>query len=212
MSALPRTAPTANHCSRPSLNSPSHRANLLNPEFDVAGIGVFVDADGWVWTTHVFVALPPTTTTTTTTTPTTTTSTIAVTTTTAVATTVTTTTTTVVSTTAATTTTTVAITTPVASPSDTTTSSTTAAVVAGVPDPTTTTDATGQTPPTTVGAGDDAPMSAGIDRSGSAAARADALPARTCPPGSCGWGPLFVVVLGLAGVALVGLVLWAVRL
>jgi hypothetical protein len=86
-----------------------------------------------------------------------------------------------------------------------------------VPDPTTTTttDTPGQTPPTTSGVADDEPMpaAAGVDRSGSAAvARADALPARTCPPGSCGWGPLFVIVLGLAGVAIVGLVLWAIRL
>jgi hypothetical protein len=35
--------------------SPNHRANLLNPAFDTAGIGVLIDATDTMWTTHVFV-------------------------------------------------------------------------------------------------------------------------------------------------------------
>ena len=60
--------------------SPGHRDVLLNPIFDIVGIGVIIDAGDTIWTTHVFVqtsnpppattttqpAPPPTTTTTTT--------------------------------------------------------------------------------------------------------------------------------------------------
>ncbi len=52
--------------------SPGHRDALLNPIFDLAGIGVIIDAEDTIWTTHVFVQTsspPPTTTTTTTTQP-----------------------------------------------------------------------------------------------------------------------------------------------
>jgi len=53
--------------------SPGHRDALLNPIFDLAGIGVITDAEDTIWTTHVFVQtsnpLPTTTTTTTTTQP-----------------------------------------------------------------------------------------------------------------------------------------------
>lgn len=67
--------------------SPGHRDALLNPIFDLAGIGVIIDAEDTIWTTHVFVQTsnpppttttqpaPPTTTTTTTTAPTATTTT-----------------------------------------------------------------------------------------------------------------------------------------
>ncbi len=49
--------------------SPGHRDALLNPIFDLVGIGVIIDAEDTLWTTHVFVQTsspPPTTTTTTT--------------------------------------------------------------------------------------------------------------------------------------------------
>ncbi len=36
------------------MNSPGHRANLMNPAFDNAAIGVVVDSSGTTWTTHVF--------------------------------------------------------------------------------------------------------------------------------------------------------------
>ncbi len=36
------------------MGSPGHRANLLNSAFDSVGVGVFVDAAGVTWTTHVF--------------------------------------------------------------------------------------------------------------------------------------------------------------
>jgi len=36
------------------LNSPGHRANLLDPNVDEIGIGVHVDADGSVWITQNF--------------------------------------------------------------------------------------------------------------------------------------------------------------
>jgi len=48
--------------------SPGHRDILLNPIFDVVGIGVIIDAEDAIWTTHVFVQTsnpPPATTTTT---------------------------------------------------------------------------------------------------------------------------------------------------
>ncbi len=51
--------------------SPHHKENLLNPAFQYAGIGDFVDSNGTLWTTHVFLqrqttstTQPPTTTTT----------------------------------------------------------------------------------------------------------------------------------------------------
>jgi len=111
--------------------SPNHQANLLNPIFDTAGIGVIVDGSDTIWTTHVFVqtagssppttTLPPTTTSTTTTTPATTTTTQVVATTSATTTTpAITTTTQVVVTTSATTASTAAV-------SDGTTSSSTTA-------------------------------------------------------------------------------------
>jgi uncharacterized protein YkwD len=37
--------------------SPSHRANLLYPEFDKIGIGVAMDADGGVWACQLFAEL-----------------------------------------------------------------------------------------------------------------------------------------------------------
>jgi len=49
--------------------SPGHRDILLNPIFDIVGIGVIIDAEDTIWTTHVFVQTsnpPPATTTTTT--------------------------------------------------------------------------------------------------------------------------------------------------
>ncbi len=48
--------------------SPGHRDVLLNAIFDVVGIGVIIDAEDTIWTTHVFVQTsnpPPATTTTT---------------------------------------------------------------------------------------------------------------------------------------------------
>jgi uncharacterized protein YkwD len=59
------------------MDSPGHRANLLNASFDIVGIGVIIDDAGYMWTTHVFVDVAGggSTTTTTTTTSTTTTST-----------------------------------------------------------------------------------------------------------------------------------------
>ncbi|NOY56601.1 MAG: CAP domain-containing protein, partial [Actinobacteria bacterium] len=55
--------------------SPLHKENLLNPVFQYAGIGVYIDVDGTLWTTHIFLQRQTATTTTTTTTapPTTTT-------------------------------------------------------------------------------------------------------------------------------------------
>ena len=55
--------------------SPDHRNNMLEPSFDIVGIGVFIDASDTLWTTHVFVDSgdpPPAPTTTTTSTTTTT--------------------------------------------------------------------------------------------------------------------------------------------
>ena len=36
------------------MNSPGHRANILNPEFNWAGTGVSVAADGTVYLVQVF--------------------------------------------------------------------------------------------------------------------------------------------------------------
>lgn len=36
------------------VSSSGHNANMLNPAFTAVGIGVFVDADGTLWTTHIF--------------------------------------------------------------------------------------------------------------------------------------------------------------
>lgn len=36
------------------VSSAGHNANMLNPAFTAVGIGVFVDADGTLWTTHIF--------------------------------------------------------------------------------------------------------------------------------------------------------------
>lgn len=57
------------------MDSSGHRSNLLDPAFDIAGVGVFLADDGYLWTTHVFVAVTgdTATATTTTTAPTTTT-------------------------------------------------------------------------------------------------------------------------------------------
>jgi hypothetical protein len=53
--------------------SPNHRANLLNPIFDTAGIGVIVDGTDTMWTTHIFVQTGGSSPTTTTSSPATTT-------------------------------------------------------------------------------------------------------------------------------------------
>ncbi|HEY3493779.1 MAG TPA: CAP domain-containing protein, partial [Polyangiaceae bacterium] len=37
--------------------SPSHRANLLEPNYDSVGIGVAEDADGSVWVSELFAKL-----------------------------------------------------------------------------------------------------------------------------------------------------------
>ncbi|MFT6628335.1 MAG: hypothetical protein ACJA1R_001596 [Flavobacteriales bacterium] len=36
------------------MDSPPHRQNLLNPSWRTAAIGVYVDADGWMWVTQNF--------------------------------------------------------------------------------------------------------------------------------------------------------------
>jgi hypothetical protein len=40
------------------MNSDGHRRNLLNERYNLAGIGVTVDGNGTMWTTHVFVDAP----------------------------------------------------------------------------------------------------------------------------------------------------------
>ncbi|HKX74363.1 MAG TPA: CAP domain-containing protein [Acidimicrobiia bacterium] len=36
------------------VDSSPHLANMLNPDFTHIGVGVYVDAEGVLWTTHVF--------------------------------------------------------------------------------------------------------------------------------------------------------------
>ncbi len=38
------------------MDSTGHRENLLNPTYQYAATGVYVDSNGWLWTTHVFFA------------------------------------------------------------------------------------------------------------------------------------------------------------
>jgi uncharacterized protein YkwD len=35
-------------------NSPGHYANMVSPDYTHLGVGVWVDANGTIWTTHVF--------------------------------------------------------------------------------------------------------------------------------------------------------------
>ncbi|MBI5157149.1 MAG: CAP domain-containing protein, partial [Acidimicrobiia bacterium] len=168
------------------LASPNHRANLLDPSFDIAGIGVFIDANGAMWTTHVFVAMaaPATTTTTTTTASTATTTTTAATTTSSTATT----TTTARTTTSVTTSTVAASSSPVipaASPDDAT-PTTEVAAPPSTADPgddastTTTTTMAASTDGGTGAAPDDGP------REGSDPPQAaDAAPGPRCDTASC---------------------------
>lgn len=136
------------------MDSSGHRANLLDPAFDIAGVGVFLADDGYLWTTHVFVAVTgdsaATTTTTTTTAPAPTTTTTAppsTTTTTAAATppSTTTTTTEAPTTTAAPTTTTTTTEAPTTTPAPTTTAGTVGSTTDAAPgvSPSTTTTAAG---------------------------------------------------------------------
>ena len=38
------------------MESDGHRENLLNPVYDFAATGAYIDSSGWLWTTHVFFA------------------------------------------------------------------------------------------------------------------------------------------------------------
>lgn len=40
-------------------SSPSHRANLLNNEFNALGLGVARDDDGWLWVCELFARIEP---------------------------------------------------------------------------------------------------------------------------------------------------------
>jgi len=41
------------------MDSPSHRANLLNPSYNALGIGVSIDSEGDLYVTEIFLALSP---------------------------------------------------------------------------------------------------------------------------------------------------------
>lgn len=51
---LPDCRPTH----RAFMDSAEHRANILDPDYSAVAIGVFVDEDGELWTTHIFFSHP----------------------------------------------------------------------------------------------------------------------------------------------------------
>lgn len=202
------------------LASPDHRANLLDPAFDVAGIGVFVDAGGAIWTTHVFVAIDAPTTTTTTVAVTTTTTTTTVPSTTSTLTTPTTTTLAPASTTSTAPTTvapTSTTTQPIAALKKSAPTTTAAAATTDIPSPehedTPTTATAGGLPPTAPATGDGraaAPASRVAPAGDSAMASTPATPhGPDCRAGSC--LGFVITTVGLAGLAIGAMARWAVR-